>query len=80
MMTKKYASYADIDRDLEILKIEKEIHYQKMTQSVHDTKESLSPGNLMGGVPKAALGFLGNLSGPIKGMAINFLLKKIFKR
>lgn len=79
-MGKKYASYADINRDLEILKLEKEIHYERMTQSVHDTKESLSPGNLMGGVPKAALGFLGNLTGPIKGIAINFLLNRFFKK
>lgn len=80
METKKYASYADIDRDLEILKLEKEIYYQRMSQSMHDTKESLSPGNLVGGVPKAALGFLGNLGGPIKGIAVNFLLNKFFKK
>ena len=30
MEPKKYSSYADIDRDLEILKLEKEIHYQKL--------------------------------------------------
>ena len=30
MATKKYSSYAQIDADLEILKLEKEIHYQKM--------------------------------------------------
>jgi hypothetical protein len=30
MGTKKYSSYAQIDRELEILKIEKEISYQKL--------------------------------------------------
>ena len=42
MEQKKYSSYADIDRDLEILKLEKEIHYQKLLLSVKKTKESLS--------------------------------------
>jgi uncharacterized protein DUF6327 len=79
METKKYASYAEIDRDLEILKLEKEIHYQKLMQSVNQTKESLNPSNLLGGVPKIAMDVLGGLSGPVKSLAISFLLKKLFK-
>ena len=43
METKKYASYAEIERDLAILKIEKEIQYQKILLSVEKTKESLVP-------------------------------------
>ncbi|MFA9192438.1 DUF6327 family protein [Flavobacterium sp. FZUC8N2.13] len=42
MQTKKYSSYAQIDNELEILKIEKEISYQKLVLSVQQTKESLS--------------------------------------
>jgi hypothetical protein len=30
MDSKKYSSFAEIDRELEILKIEKEIHYQRL--------------------------------------------------
>jgi len=30
METKKYSSYAAIEQDLEILKLEKELYYQKM--------------------------------------------------
>lgn len=79
MEKKKYASYAEIDRDLEILKLEKEIYYQKLLQSVDATKESLNPSNMMGSVPKVALNVLGGLSGPIKNLGISFLLKKLFR-
>lgn len=47
METKKYASYAEIDRDLEILNLEKEIHYQKLLLSVQKTKESFEPKNII---------------------------------
>lgn len=47
MEPKKYSSYADIDRDLEILKLEKEIHYQKLLLSIQKTKESFEPKNII---------------------------------
>lgn len=43
MENKKYSSYAEIERDLEILKVEKEIYYQKMLLSIDKTKESIMP-------------------------------------
>ena len=43
METKKYSSYAEIERDLEILKLEKEINYQKILLSIDKTKESILP-------------------------------------
>ncbi len=43
MATKKYSSYAEIEKELEILKVEREIHYQKMLLSVDKTKESIVP-------------------------------------
>ena len=39
----KYSSYAAIENDLEILEVEREIHYQKMLLSVEKTKESFAP-------------------------------------
>ena len=47
METKKYSSYAQIDRELEILKTEKEISYQKLIFGVKKTKESFSPQNIV---------------------------------
>jgi hypothetical protein len=53
MATKKYSSYAEIEHDLSILKIEREIHYQKIMLSIDKTKESL--------VPSKSLSFISNL-------------------
>ena len=43
MAPKKYASYAAIENDLAILKVEKELYYQKIVLSIEKTKESLVP-------------------------------------
>lgn len=49
METKKYSSYAEIDSDLEILKLEKEINYQKLVLRVQKTKEAITPENIVSG-------------------------------
>jgi hypothetical protein len=49
MDTKKYSSYADIDRDLEILKLEKEINFQKFKLSIQQTSELITPQNIVNG-------------------------------
>ncbi|MBP4139493.1 MULTISPECIES: DUF6327 family protein [Flavobacterium] len=49
METKKYASYAEIDRELEILKLEKEINYNKLILSFEKTKESITPEKIVNG-------------------------------
>jgi hypothetical protein len=50
MGAKKYSSYAEIERDLEILKLEKDINYQKLVLSFQKTKESITPQNIAGGI------------------------------
>jgi hypothetical protein len=75
MAAKVYTDYDEIERDLEILALEKEIQFQKMMQSFDKTKESLSPGNLIGNVPRMALGAI---AGPVKTLGISFILKKLF--
>jgi hypothetical protein len=52
METKKYSSYAEIDRDLEILKLEKEISYQKLVLSIQKTKDTITPENIISGFLK----------------------------
>jgi len=49
METKKYSSYASIDHDLEILKLEKEISYQKLVLSIQKTKDTKTPENIVSG-------------------------------
>jgi hypothetical protein len=47
METKKYSSFSEIERDLEILKLEKEINYQKLHLSIQKTKDGLTPKNIV---------------------------------
>jgi hypothetical protein len=79
MANKKYTSYEDIDRDLEILALEKEIQFKKLTQSFDKTKASLSPEKLIGSVPKMAIKAIGTIAGPLKQLGITYLLKKLFR-
>jgi len=75
---KIYSTFADVNKDLQILKVEKDLAYAKFVKGLDETKESLQPGNLIGETPKKILGVLGAFSGPIKSAALTFLLKKIF--
>lgn len=49
MASKKYSSYKEIDRDLEILRLERQIHLEKVKLSVQKTKENIKLGNLIEG-------------------------------
>ena len=53
METKKYSSYAEIEQELKILNLEKEIYYKKMLLSVDKTKDSI--------LPSKSISLLGNL-------------------
>ena len=43
METNKYSSYQQIEEELEILKLERELYYQKALLSVEKAKESILP-------------------------------------
>jgi hypothetical protein len=47
MDTKKYSSYEQIELELKILKLEKELSFQKMIWNVQKVKEDLSPPALL---------------------------------
>lgn len=80
METKKYSSYAQIELELEILKIEREINLQKIILDVEKTKESLLPKNII----KSFLGdyksILSDYSGTIVNIAIPLLINWLTKR
>ena len=79
MESKTYRTYDEINKDLEILKMEKDLAYHKLVRSFDDTKDNLAPMNMIGSVPKAAIRLLGIIPGPVKSMGLTYLLKKIFK-
>jgi len=78
MNTKVYTTFDEINRELEILKVEKDLAYARFKKDLGQTKESLEPGNIIGETPKKILGMLGAFSGPIKSALLTFLFKKIF--
>jgi len=67
METKKYSSYAQIESDLEILKVEKELYYQKMLLSVEKTKETI--------LPSKSISLVGNLYQKVFSGTYGTLLK-----
>ena len=74
---KVYSTYDQINKDLEIYKVEKDLAYQRFLKSLDETKESLEIKNIIGDTPKKAMNALGVLSGPLKSAALTFLFKKI---
>jgi hypothetical protein len=74
METKKYSSYADIERDLEILKLEKDINYQKLVLSFQKTKESITPQNIVNGFLSSYKDYFSNSYLQIIQKALPFLI------
>ncbi|MFE3846918.1 DUF6327 family protein [Flavobacterium sp. LB3P45] len=77
METRKYSSYAQIDRELEILKIEKEISYQKLVCGIKKTKESLTPQNIVSGVIGSSLNAFSGNYGTLVNLAIPYVIKAV---
>jgi hypothetical protein len=80
METKKYSSYAEINHDLEILKVQREIHYQKIVLSIDKTKESFLPSKTVSLISdiyqKATSGMLGTILKIAIPYAINWYINR----
>jgi hypothetical protein len=80
MEVKKYSSYAEIDYDLKILKMEREIHYQKILLSIDKTKEAFMPSksvSFVGDVlQKATTGPIGTILKIAVPYAINWYINR----
>ena len=80
MKTKKYSTYAEIDRDLEVLKIEKEIEYHKLVLCFQKTKESFTPQGIVNNFLSSYKSILSNSYIDIIKMGLPYLIKWILKR
>jgi len=80
MGTKKYSSYAQIDLELEILKVEKELNLKRIVLDVEKTKESFLPLNLIKGFVGDYKSILSTYSGTIINIAVPILINWILKR
>ena len=74
-MKKRYTSYAQIDRELEILKIEKELNYNKLVYSLQKAKEEILPSS--NSFMSKAFGVYKTILGGSKGSIIRTLIPYI---
>jgi len=79
MAIKKYSSYSQIEFDLEVLKLQKEIHFQKLLLSGQIIKESLTPSSLVSSLLGSFKEVLINPRNAIIKLAIPFIIKLILK-
>ena len=80
MKTKKYSTYAQIDRDLEVLKIEKEIEYHKLVLCFQKTKESLTPQGIVNNFLSSYKSILSNSYIDIIKVGLPYLIRWFIKR
>ncbi len=80
METKKYSSYAQIENDLEILKLEKEINYQKLLSNIQFTKESLTPNKVVTGFLTGYQNIFSSNFGTIIKISLPYLINYLFNK
>lgn len=67
-MSKKYSSFEEIDNDLRILRLQREIDREALKLNYQEARSSLYPTQLLGG-----------LSGVIQKVAITMVAKKLMR-
>lgn len=78
-MRKSYSSFEQINHDLQILRIEREIHYQKINLAVDQLRNEIAPQNLI----KKTLGSASSLvknSGSVQTLLVTSILKFIIRK
>lgn len=78
MANKVYSSYEEIDKDLEILKLQKEIDAQKLSLTVEKTIDGVTPSGMVQNILGNAGSFL-TRSGLLKNVILPFVINKIIK-
>jgi predicted nucleotidyltransferase len=79
-MAKKYSSYDQINADLEMLKLEKEIYLQHILLNIDKTKESLQPENLFREALASLQLKLSNSYGMILQIAIPYIINWLINK
>ena len=69
MIQREYTSFEDIDRDLKVLKLQRQIEEEKVKLAVQNTKEELYPTNILGGLMPL-----------FQKIAISLVAKKLLKQ
>lgn len=69
MRTRRYTSFEDIDADLKILHLRRDIDKETLKYQLQDAKTKIYPSNLLGGV--------GNI---VQKIAVAFIARKLVKK
>lgn len=69
MMQTEYTSFEEIDRDLKVLKLQRQIEEEKVKLAVQNTKKELYPTNILGGIAPL-----------LQKIAISLVAKKLLKK
>jgi hypothetical protein len=69
MIHKQYASFEEINQDLRILKLQREVDKEYLKLNIQHVKNSLYPTNLLGGV-----------GGITKKLLLTLMVKKIVEK
>lgn len=76
---KAYKNFEDLDKDLEILKLEKELALRKLVAAGEHTTKVFAPSNLLkSGVSYVSSAFMGRTSW--SGILYSFLIKKLVNK
>lgn len=78
-MKKVYTNFRDIDRDLEILKLEREIQLRKLGMKLENSSDLVSPNNLMKTGVSSLTSVLKSSSG-LKSVIITGLIRFIINK
>ena len=69
MIQRQYTSFEDIDRDLRVLKLQRQIEEEKVKLAIQNTKKELYLTNILGG-----------LAPLLQKIAISLIAKKLLKK
>lgn len=69
MIRKQYSSFEDIEQDLKILKLQRQIDEEKLKLSFENTKKELYPVNILGGMAPL-----------LQKIAISLVAKKVLQK
>ncbi len=80
MENKKYSSFEQIDKELEILKIERELNFQKIIYKIEKTKDLLTFKNIKNTLLESFNLVLKGYSGKIMEWGIPLFIKLLKKK
>ncbi|MBW3518856.1 DUF6327 family protein [Flavobacterium sp. NKUCC04_CG] len=79
MMKRQFNSIEEINRELEILDVQRELEFHRMVQSIDDLKEGFTPFKILKNTFGTVSSLLKNSTG-VQTFLVTTLLKFIFKK